>query len=88
MASTRVFPSRAAPSLLTASVTSSSRSRASTSASITRTIPVVANNSKKFADIPLTFKIKSGLSFRRALKLVDDVMAKKGRSKGDAPEEE
>ena len=52
------------------------------------TIPVVANNSKKFADIPLTFKIKSGLSFRRALKLVDDVMAKKGRSKGDAPEEE
>ena len=52
------------------------------------TIPVIANNSKKFADIPLTFKIKSGLSFRRALKLVDDVMAKKGRSKGDAPEEE
>ena len=45
------------------------------------TIPVETNSSKKFEDLPLTFKIKSDLSYRRALKLVDDVMAKKGISK-------
>ena len=45
------------------------------------TIPITANPSKKFEDIPLTLKIKSGLSYRRALKLVDDVMAKKGITK-------
>ena len=46
-------------------------------------IPVTANPSKKYEDIPLTFKIKSDLSYRRALKLVDDVMAKKGVSKAE-----
>lgn len=45
------------------------------------TIPVETNNSKKFEDLPLTFKIRSDLSYRRALKLVDDVMAKKGVTK-------
>ena len=45
------------------------------------TIPVETNNSKKFEDLPLTFKIRSDLSYRRALKLVDDVMAKKGITK-------
>lgn len=42
------------------------------------TIPFERNDSKKFEDLPLSFKIKSDLSFRRALKLVDDMMAKKG----------
>lgn len=45
------------------------------------TIPVETNNSKKFEDLPLTFRIRSDLSYRRALKLVDDVMAKKGVTK-------
>ena len=45
------------------------------------TIPVETNNSKKFEDLPLTFKLRSDLSYRRALKLVDDVMAKKGVTK-------
>ena len=44
-------------------------------------IPVEANTSKKLADLPLCLKIKSDLSFRRACKLVDDLMAKKGITK-------
>lgn len=45
------------------------------------TIPCDRNTSKRFEDLPLAFKIKSDLSFRRALKLVDDMMAKKGYTK-------
>ena len=32
---------------------------------------------KKFEDLPACLKVKSDLSFRRALKLIDDVMAAK-----------
>lgn len=39
--------------------------------------PVIPVDSKKFEDLPTCLKIKSDLSFRRALKLVDDVMAAK-----------
>lgn len=42
------------------------------------TIPVVKNESKKFEDLPLEFKVKSGLSLKRAKSLVDDVMSAKG----------
>lgn len=41
-------------------------------------IPVKVNDSKKFADVPCEFHVRSNLSFRRACKLVDDVMASKG----------
>ena len=41
-------------------------------------IPVDVNTSKRLEDLPLAFKVKSDLSFRRAKKLVDDVMAIKG----------
>lgn len=47
-------------------------------------IPVEPNTAKKYDGLPLTFKIKSNLSFRRALKLVDDLMAKKGIVKPEA----
>ena len=52
------------------------------------TIPVTTNTSKKFADLPVTFKVKSDLSLKRAKMLVDDVMARKGVEKGSAPVEE
>ena len=45
------------------------------------TIPVTTNTSKKFETLPLGFKVKSDLSFRRAKKLVDDLMAAKGYTK-------
>ena len=45
--------------------------------------PVTENTSKKFEDLPLGFKVKSDLSFRRAKKLVDDVMAKKGYTRNE-----
>ncbi len=48
------------------------------------TIPVIANTSKKFEDLPTEFKVKSDLSLKRAKTLVDDVMKAKGISK---PEE-
>lgn len=44
-------------------------------------IPVETNTSKKMAEMPLCFRVKSDLSFRRACKLVDDLMAKKGYKK-------
>ncbi|MDY6431167.1 MAG: hypothetical protein SPL00_05255 [Bacilli bacterium] len=44
-------------------------------------IPVKRNESKKYADVPCELHVKSGLSFRRALKLVDDLMAQKGYTK-------
>ena len=46
-------------------------------------IPFTVNTSKKFEDMPFGFKVKSDLSFRRAKKLVDDVMAKKGYTRND-----
>ena len=52
------------------------------------TIPVTANKSNKFSDIPTTLKVRSDLSFKRAKMLVDDVMAKKGVEKGSAPSED
>ncbi len=45
------------------------------------TLPVVNSDNKKYADVPLTLKVKSGLSLRRAKGLVDDVMAAKGIEK-------
>lgn len=45
------------------------------------TIPVIKNESKKFEDLPLEFKVKSGLSLKRAKSLVDDVMKAKGIEK-------
>ena len=48
------------------------------------TTPVKRNESKKFEDLPLEFKIKSDLSLKRAKALVDDVMKAKGVEK---PEE-
>ena len=47
-------------------------------------IPVETNSSKKLAETPLCFRVKSDLSFRRACKLVDDLMAKKGYQKSDS----
>lgn len=47
------------------------------------TIPVIRNESKKFEDLPLEFKVKSGLSLKRARALVDDVMKAKGIEKPD-----
>ncbi|MGN1261610.1 MAG: hypothetical protein ACI4UT_00905, partial [Candidatus Enteromonas sp.] len=46
-------------------------------------LPVEKVDSKKFEDLPACMKIKSDLSFRRALKLIDDVMAAKGVSKSE-----
>ena len=42
------------------------------------TIPVIANTSKKFEDLPTELKVKSDLSLKRAKTLVDDVMKAKG----------
>ncbi|MDY2914025.1 MAG: hypothetical protein SOV58_05320 [Candidatus Enteromonas sp.] len=39
--------------------------------------PLISVESKKFEDLPACLKVKSDLSFRRALKLIDDVMAAK-----------
>ena len=52
------------------------------------TIPVEKMDSKKYEDIPCCLRIKSDLSYRRAMKLVDDVMAKKGVAKPEAPKDE
>ncbi|MCQ2799004.1 MAG: hypothetical protein MJ220_03885 [Bacilli bacterium] len=49
-------------------------------------IPVEAANAKKYEDLPMVFKVKSDLSFRRAKKLIDDVMAAKGIQKPAEPE--
>ncbi len=45
------------------------------------TLPVENSDNKKYADVPLTLKVKSGLSLRRAMGLVDDVMAAKNIKK-------
>ena len=44
-------------------------------------IPVERVDSKKFEDLPCLFRIKSDLSYKRACKLIDDVMAAKGVEK-------
>ena len=49
------------------------------------TIPATANESKKYEDVPCEIKVKSDLSLKRAKLLVDDVMAKKGVAKPEAP---
>lgn len=40
-------------------------------------IPVSRNNAKKFEDIPLTFKVQSDLSLKRALLLINDLKVEK-----------
>ena len=53
------------------------------------TIPVEPAEAKKYEDLPCLLRIKSDLAYRRAKKLVDDVMAKVGlpRPEGDEPKE-
>ena len=41
------------------------------------TIPAKENGKKKYEDLPLELNIRSGLSYRRALQLIDDMMLKK-----------
>lgn len=50
-------------------------------------IPAQKAESSRFADVPLTFKVKSDLSYRRALKLIDDMMGKEGIVKTGKSEE-
>ena len=52
-------------------------------------IPVESVETKKFQDVPTCLRIKSDLSFRRAQKLVDDLMTKKGlvKKEEDKPEQ-
>ena len=53
------------------------------------TIPVEAAQAKKYEDLPCLLRVKSDLSYRRAKKLVDDLMQKVGLDKPDedAPKE-
>ena len=53
------------------------------------TIPVEQAEAKKYEDLPCLLRVKSDLAYRRAKKLVDDVMAKIGlpRPEGDEPKE-
>jgi hypothetical protein len=44
-----------------------------------------ASDKKMYRDIPLVFKVKSDLSVKRALKLIDDLMAKKGLPQKEIP---
>lgn len=48
-------------------------------------IPVEHHTTKKYEDLPLLFNIRSDLSFRRALKLVDDMLTKEGFTREDKP---
>ncbi len=51
------------------------------------TIPVQnAGNKGIYADIPLVFKVKSGLSLRRAIQLIADVMEKDDLEQGEIGE--
>ena len=50
------------------------------------TSPVEAAEAKKYEDLPCLLRVKSDLSYRRAKKLVDDVMAKLGMPKPDEDE--
>ena len=48
------------------------------------TIPVQdASNKEMYAEIPLVFKVKSGLSVRRCKELIQDVMDKDGLEQGE-----
>ena len=44
-----------------------------------------ASDKKMYKDIPLVFKVKSELSLKRAKKLIDDLMAKKGLPQREIP---
>ncbi len=48
-------------------------------------IPVEHHQTKKYEDLPLLFNIRSDLSYRRALKLVDDMLTKEGFVREDKP---
>ena len=50
------------------------------------TIPVELAEAKKYEDLPCLLRVKSDLAYRRAKKLVDDVMAKIGIAKPDEDE--
>ena len=52
-------------------------------------MPVEPSAAKKYEDLPCLLRVKSDLSYRRAKKLVDDVMEKVGlpRPEGDEPKE-
>ena len=50
------------------------------------TIPVEQAQAKKYEDLPCLLRVKSDLSYRRAKKLVDDLMAKIGIEKPDEDE--
>ena len=53
------------------------------------TIPVEQAEAKKYEDLPCLLRIKSDLAYRRAKKLVDDLLVKIGmpRPEGDEPKE-
>ena len=53
------------------------------------TIPVEKAEAKKYEDLPCMLRVKSDLSYRRAKKLVDDLMQKIGieRPEGEEPKE-
>ncbi len=48
-------------------------------------IPVERHTTKKYEDLPLLFNIRSDLSWRRALKIVDDMLTKEGFTREDKP---
>ena len=50
-------------------------------------MPIERNKSGKLADVPLLFRLRSDLSYRRAISLIDELMAKKGIEKLDTPKE-
>ena len=50
------------------------------------TIPVEPAQAKKYEDLPCLLRVKSDLSYRRAKKLVDDLMQKVGLDKPDEDE--
>ena len=50
------------------------------------TIPVEKAEAKKYEDLPCLLRVKSDLSYRRAKKLVDDLMAKIGVDRPDEDE--
>ena len=50
------------------------------------TIPVEKAEAKKYEDLPCLLRVKSDLSYRRAKKLVDDLMQKVGLDKPDEDE--
>ena len=51
------------------------------------TIPVERNSGSKFADTPLLFRIRSDLSLKRALQLIEEMTEKHGIDKLETPKE-